>query len=71
MTQNETFDERSKTPCMDCEDRCVGCHSGCERYAEMKRRNALIDKNRRIDRQRWVPVFNVTSRTRRKNNDIR
>lgn len=21
-------------PCKDCEDRCVGCHSICERYKE-------------------------------------
>lgn len=25
---------RPKAPCVDCEDRKVGCHSTCERYQE-------------------------------------
>ena len=25
-----------KAPCYNCEDRCIGCHSICERYAEFR-----------------------------------
>lgn len=43
---------RPKPPCwvngVDCPDRCVGCHSGCEKYAafraEIDRINAARDK---------------------------
>lgn len=26
-----------KTPCRDCKDRVVGCHSVCDRYMEWKK----------------------------------
>ena len=25
-----------KAPCYNCEERCIGCHSICERYAEFR-----------------------------------
>ena len=33
-------------PCKECKDRFLGCHSKCERYAEMKAENEKTRKNR-------------------------
>lgn len=30
------FQKAEKNPCYGCGDRKVGCHGGCERYAEYK-----------------------------------
>jgi len=27
----------NKNPCFKCGDRCVGCHSSCERYGEWRK----------------------------------
>ena len=37
-------------PCKDCSDRCLGCHSECEKYKEASKKNeALRDKRHRQD----------------------
>lgn len=33
------------TPCYQCPDRCVGCHSACEKYTEY--RKTVDDANKR------------------------
>lgn len=48
--------------CYGCQDRCIGCHSECERYAEFKKQNPkkkrdeaglfMIDRKKRIER--WL-----------------
>lgn len=39
-----------KTPCMNCDDRVLGCHQHCEKYQkykkEMKQRNANMRRNK-------------------------
>lgn len=30
---------RQTAPCKDCKDRCVGCHSICQKYIEFQRIN--------------------------------
>jgi len=37
------------SPCKDCTDRCMGCHSTCGDYAEYKR--ALEDNRAKINAQ--------------------
>ena len=34
-------------PCLNCENRKLGCHSSCEKYAEFKRN---IDENKKLIR---------------------
>ena len=40
-------------PCLDCEDRAVGCHSTCEKYISWKvqedKRKEVIAKNKNHD----------------------
>ena len=36
------------SPCMDCEDRMVGCHGSCERYKEFREQN-MADYMARVD----------------------
>lgn len=43
------------SPCVDCNDRQVGCHSQCAKYNEwkntyLKRKKAIKDYNRKIAR---------------------
>ena len=33
-----------KAPCYNCEERCIGCHSICERYAEFRAYKDMIGK---------------------------
>lgn len=33
-----------KNPCKGCTDRTPGCHSGCERYADFKRKKEEINE---------------------------
>lgn len=51
-----------KSPCRDCTDRHYCCWSDCERYKAMKARIRMIDKNRREDRAKWIPVWNRKGR---------
>ena len=39
-----------KTPCFECNDRRIGCHSICKRYLEYKDRIREITKSREIER---------------------
>lgn len=34
-----------KSPCLDCDDRVVGCHSSCEKYAAYR---AEIDTDKSV-----------------------
>lgn len=38
-----------KSPCMVCEERAVGCHVACEKYAEFRRKREAINENRKRD----------------------
>jgi len=33
-----------KAPCHNCEDRCIGCHSICDRYAEFRAYKDMISR---------------------------
>ena len=35
-------------PCLKCEDRKVGCHAACEKYAKAKEETAKAKENERI-----------------------
>lgn len=39
--------------CLNCENRCMGCHSNCEMYNMYKKELATIKKNRNKDRE-WT-----------------
>jgi hypothetical protein len=41
-----------KTPCMDCTERHVGCHSGCDRYKEYKENYEQIRKEIRKEAEK-------------------
>lgn len=52
------------SPCKDCTDRCIGCHSTCERYKEYKdtleinrakiaTKNDEIEFNHSVKREVW------------------
>lgn len=30
------YNVRTQTPCKDCKERALGCHSKCEKYAKFK-----------------------------------
>ena len=36
-----------KSPCMVCEERVIGCHVTCDRYAEFRARREAINENRK------------------------
>ena len=40
-----------RPPCRDCQERCVGCHDSCSRYAEYRaERDRLLEEKRlRVD----------------------
>lgn len=40
------FMPRKLTPCTECADRVLGCHSTCEKYAEFKKQNDAVNKKR-------------------------
>lgn len=44
-----------RTPCKGCEDRKVGCHSNCERYAECRAaiESGEAEKKRKIIMNEW------------------
>lgn len=44
-----------KPPCKGCEDRKVGCHATCERYAEYRAviENGEAEKKRKIIMNEW------------------
>lgn len=37
-----------KSPCYECEDRVLGCHSSCEKYADFRKIWDNISKNRAV-----------------------
>ena len=43
-----------KSPCLNCKDRVVGCHSTCEKYKEFfelnEKRKDMLGKDREINR---------------------
>lgn len=36
-----------KSPCMVCEERVIGCHVTCDKYAEFRRKREAINENRK------------------------
>lgn len=48
-----------KSPCKNCENRCVGCHSNCDKYIEYRKqldnRNEIIktEKGKTTDLDRY------------------
>ena len=45
-------ERRTKSPCMECKRRAVGCHSACVDYGDYKKRlkqarQDMVDRNRR------------------------
>ena len=61
-----------KPPCKGCEDRAVGCHSGCERYKQYKAELAAAKAELYGKQQENIMIGDVISRsvkkTRRKYN---
>ena len=43
-----------KTPCFECQAREAGCHSKCERYAELRRQVDQIREARQKDGLGWA-----------------
>lgn len=37
------------TPCKDCQDRFVGCHSQCDKYSAFRKQVDMINHNRKVD----------------------
>ena len=38
-----------KSPCMVSEERVIGCHVTCEKYAEFRRKREAINESRKRD----------------------
>ena len=57
---------RPQSPCKDCPDREVGCHSKCQKYAEFRKgideSNMAVDEKRRGDREWHSYVIRRNSR---------
>ena len=51
------------SPCKDCEERHVGCHSKCEKYAEF--RKEVNEKREALREQQKLEEFSVVSAIRR------
>jgi len=60
----------AKAPCKDCSDRCVGCHSNCDKYKAFKEENervkVLSRKNKEIETYERVRSANVKEAKRGK-----
>lgn len=59
------------TPCKDCNDRCVGCHSNCDRYKEFRE---VVDKRnnqKREYRKKQDVLIGYTRESIRRNNKIK
>lgn len=50
---------RENSPCMDCEERQIGCHSNCERYQEYasKLRKTKLENTQRYKGQRMAEDY--------------
>ena len=53
---NENQVKETSAPCIDCEDRYVGCHGACEKYGTWKAAH-LEAKRREYDKRRSDYMF--------------
>ena len=55
------------TPCKDCQDRVLGCHSTCEKYIEFSKNNNKLYEERLIEQRLKSFVFdNVNKKYKEK-----
>lgn len=45
---------RKKSPCFECEDRVLGCHSTCERYHEFRKQADAAIR----EKLKWIDINN-------------
>lgn len=50
--------EPATSPCKNCEDRSVGCHGSCEKYAEWKGQQDWTNRRRYKPRRRSHRIKN-------------
>ena len=62
--------EPTTSPCKNCKDRSVGCHSLCEKYTEWKGQHEDI---RKADQEDWNKrqLYKPRRRSHRVKNDIK
>lgn len=58
---------RKKFPCLGCEERTLGCHGGCEKYAEAQKsvreeKDARWREYEADSYRRWIVVRNKVIR---------
>lgn len=46
MNERNTSVRMSHSPCMNCNERILNCHSNCKRYEEFKEEVERVNKNR-------------------------
>ena len=54
-------------PCKGCKDRHVGCHSGCEMFAEYKKNIEAIKKVKDGSAEFWIPLQSSKDFKKRQN----
>lgn len=61
----------TSSPCKDCKDRKLGCHSVCDKYIEYSKQNEKIYKERRLNQDLISHTFNTSERIRRQEHRFR
>ena len=53
----------AKAPCKDCEERCLGCHATCEKYAAFKKDRGKFtrDLKKKVYEERLVQTYTIDS----------
>lgn len=58
--------ESSKTPCKDCKDRVLYCHSTCDRYIEWKKEVDEYNRKMREEIEKYCVPTEVILRNKKK-----
>ena len=51
-----------QSPCKDCEDRFLGCHSNCESYAAFQKKISTFNVNMRKERAKYKQPYMYRNR---------
>jgi hypothetical protein len=56
------------SPCKDCEDRALGCHSICERYIDFQKENNRVNDLRKKSRDLDTNFIEIRTTHKKKEN---
>ena len=54
----------NQTPCMNCQDRKVGCHGSCEKYKELQAHYKKIREEKKYENEFYDYAVKTTMRNK-------